>query len=104
MTGTAMGPLKPEELDPIVRVAALKSGKKWIDSDENDPQFCTYGSDDGQVIFGQVTKVRTKKGEGWDAIDLHHTNAAQTGARCIGHFQGLKAAKAAVELYWQVIE
>jgi len=90
-----MGPIKPEQLDPIVKAAALNERKTWIDG----PIFCIFASEDGEVMLGQVTKTKG----GWDSFDLQHTNSSQTAARSIGHFQGIKEAKRAVEDYWSIV-
>lgn len=95
-----MQPLKPDNLDPIVREASLRPGKHWVPDELEVVYFAAYVSDNEEVRFGQVTK--TSDGE-WDAMNLQRVNAAQTGALCIGHFQGIKQAKAAVERDWEVI-
>ena len=99
-----MGPLRPDSLDEKLRHFVLHGEKFWHDG----PIVCHYADEQftSEFVLGMVSKTQS----GWDAFDMQHTNAAQTGPHSIGHFSEAKGqrsaqdrAKQAVEEYWTAI-
>ncbi len=100
-------PNPKRDAEQIVKQLAVKNAairtaeKRWVESGAHGFRYETKaGLGLGQIV---IDKVNVPSAE-WAAYDIQQLDDAKTGARLIGHFQGEKQAKQAVEDYWSTIQ
>jgi len=92
--------LSDEQKAADKRFALAFQEKVWTDQVHGSRYETKSGVGLGQIVYDRKAVPSAE----WAAYDLQQTDPETNGALLIGHFQGEKQAKQAVEDYWSTIQ